>query len=169
MLSDSQAEDLNGLRFFIKKSHEIISYLVENSHVYVLKEFQEDRSFMEAVKDTWMEVAKSLNEIAERIGHELSPLHKGSSDLWNELQRCGLTGAQLKFKILLFNKLWLNFERTQEPRWLRRLLGHMNSVFGSLSLVFPGVEAISEFKDALEKIIKLRRWSRKMGQVFTNK
>lgn len=156
-MQKSQIDDLKELISFLKGSDEVISYLVKYPRGIILKEFHDDGKFMKTLEGAWSEAQKYLHEVINKIDHELATLQENIPDLWTHLRRCGLTGIELKLKTLLFERLRGNFEKTRAPRWTRRLLGLINSIFGSLSSVFPGIEPVKEFKDALEKIIKLRR------------
>ena len=153
----SQIDDFNGLRYFLVQSEEIINYIMERRHILILKEFSEDGDFMEMMERAWTEIRPHFHEVRMKLTPETDAISDEFRDLWKRLRRYGLTGTHLKLKITLFDKLWKNFKETKEYRWTKRLLATMNSLFGSLSSIFPGMEAVREFKDVLEQIVKMRR------------
>jgi hypothetical protein len=61
----------------------------------------------------------------------------------DRLSLVGLSGNQLKFKMYVFNFFL-------KKNAIKKVLEAINSILGSLSLVFPLAESIKEFKDFLE-------------------
>jgi hypothetical protein len=71
-----------------------------------------------------------------------------------KLQDAGLIGKQLDLKFAGLNAAWTNFLQNGTVRFLKDLLGWVNSLLGSLAAVIPQVEAWKEFKEAREKLFE---------------
>jgi hypothetical protein len=69
------------------------------------------------------------------------------------LENAGLSGGQLSLKLQGLNAAWNRFKRRGSTRLLRNLLGWINAILGSLAQVIPGVEALKELKEAIEKLL----------------
>ena len=70
-----------------------------------------------------------------------------------KLEGVGLTGKQLRFKMVGFDRAHRAYQTSPGKRSLRRrVLEWANRILGSLG-VAPGAEAIREFKDALEGLL----------------
>ena len=148
-MKDDMRDDISKLCFFLEQSEKIISDLVEKPDGFVLKEFVTDQQYRHFLIVAWKEVRAVIVD-------EKKTLQESSKDCWIKLQKCGLTGNQLALKIETFNKFLSHFEKTREQRFLRRLLGIINSIYGSLSSVLPPLEIAKEFKDVIEQITKIR-------------
>jgi hypothetical protein len=156
-MNRNRSADLKVLLLVLNESERLISVIVENPAEYFLEEFSSDQELMRVLEGAWREAQISFTEAKQTIESELTPRNEEQSRLWFDLHRIGLTGVQLELKLLLFKKLEQNFQEEKKPRWLKRLLGHINSIFGSLSSVLPGIEATKELKDAIEKMVSLRK------------
>lgn len=81
-----------------------------------------------------------------------------------DLRKYGLTGSSLQLKANTLNFLWNNvmekslkfpqkiieFANKDIAKLLRKFLSYLNSILGSFSIVFPGLEALKEIKDIIE-------------------
>ena len=148
-MDNFESRDLSRLASFLKQTDSLINYLVKNPHDFVLKKFVMDEEFWALVLGAWEDVRTNLREVQEK-------LQALSSNVWHELELYGLTGIQLKLKLEMFDRLLNDFKNTRAQRYLWRLLGMINSLLDSLASVFPPIEAVSEFKETLEQIIKMR-------------
>jgi hypothetical protein len=156
-LDEKIIEDFRKLHHILKECEAIIQNIIENSQVLILKEFADDQRFMGLLKEAWGEVRTEIHMVIKKTTPKLPQFSDEHRGLWSDLKHCGLTGTQLDLKLVLFQKLQGNFKKTKAPRWTRRLLGVINSILGSLSSIFPGIEVVSELKDVLEQVIKIRK------------
>jgi hypothetical protein len=81
----------------------------------------------------------------------------------------GLDRESLKLKVGILDRLWKNvvefvrntgtwfmdFTNKDLVTLVRKFLSYLNSFLESVKLVFPGVEAMKEFKDMLEGLFDL--------------
>src|SRR5215217_1770747 len=70
----------------------------------------------------------------------------------DDLQSVGLQGPQLDLKLQGLSSAWERFKSRGTARLLRNLLGWVNAILGSLAKVIPGVEALKELKEAIERL-----------------
>ncbi len=156
-MDEKVIEDFKKLNYLLKECEIIIQSIIEDSQILILREFADDQRFMGLLKEAWGEVRTEIYIVIERTIPKLTQFSDEHRGLWRDLKHYGLTGTQLDLKLVLFQKLRGNFKKTKAPRWTRRVLGVINSIFGSMSSIFPGMEAVCEFKDVLEQIVKLRK------------
>ena len=77
-----------------------------------------------------------------------------SSDTAQRLVDVGLSGEQLEVKFFGLNKALKRFVTWGTVPALEYVLDWINGILGSLSQVLPGIEALKEFKETVEKLIK---------------
>jgi len=84
-----------------------------------------------------------------------------------QLDSIGFTGESLKIKAKNLNRLWtaivglakktkkkiIDFSNKKLVKLLGKFLTFLNSMLGSLTKVFPGVEALKEFKEIIESYL----------------
>lgn len=87
---------------------------------------------------------EAYNEsVAGPVESILAQLQEPTAQQRDRLALCGLSGASLRMKVGL---LFADVTRGR----IKRLIARINSILGSLSSVFPGADAIKEFKDQTE-------------------
>jgi len=102
----------------------------------------------EATTNAWKDLQDRFDEVSKRLA-EIK---------YDELRGAGLSGLQLNFKIEAVNFSRKKFlenlgENRHRRRFLRSLLKAIDSILGSLSVIMPLVEPITEFKEAIDSIL----------------
>lgn len=143
-----ESDDQRILRF-LKSVEELIGQLLEDPQRYFLKVIAMNEELMRKCSAAWSVVRQRLRDC-------LVDVKKAGSQQWKMLDQHGMSGAELDFKINLFEFFRERFYADPAMRWLKRLLAQVNSMLGSLSSAFPGLEAVQEFKDALEAMLSQR-------------
>lgn len=69
-----------------------------------------------------------------------------------DLERAGLTGAQLSFKFRVLHWIRERFGARKSPGWLRRFLKAIDDILDSIAGVNPVAHGIKEFKEALSSL-----------------
>ena len=101
--------------------------------------------------------------VRDRFGSVRAALRKPTARIERGLETVGLTGPELVMKVAGYAAArdQLETQRRQPkppPRglgWLfQRVFAWLNTILGSLSSVIPGVDAIKEFKEAIENGIE---------------
>ncbi len=109
--------------------------------------------------DAWPEVRQAF----ARARHALEAQSEAGAELDARLRDAGLLGMQLRMKLGIFWRVHRLFggwpqDRRSRSSWRKatvRLLRVLNIILGSLAVVIPPVEAVSEFKDFLEIVLDL--------------
>lgn len=149
-INSNHQNDIDELINFLNLTESIINELVENKGNFVLAVFAKNKKFKNIMKSAWDDAQKNLIDVREKI-------KQSKAIQWEKLKKVGLTDNQLRFKMDLFKRLYKKFRGRESSTELRRLLGCINSVLGSLSNMFPKIETISEIKDMIEQIIRVNR------------
>lgn len=106
---------------------------------YIL--FEEE--FRPRSKAAWEELRRIFEDWQEQV----------STTPARDLQNAGLLEAQLDLKLGGLSSAWSRFKERGTVRLLRNVLGCINAILGSMPQVIPGVEALKELKEAIERLI----------------
>ena len=142
--------DAHDLVSFLTESKAVIDGLVKDQDGYVLKHIIKLKGLQEELKEAWCEAQKSIDTAIMEL-KEYNTIENVK-----RLDQAGLTGKQLKLKLHLFNIFNHNYKTKNTLNWLRRLLGIIDVIYGSLTKVFPLMEVVKEFKESLEQVIKIK-------------
>ena len=154
----SNEESLRLLREFLHQMETMLAVVAEHPRSIIPGRHHEN------LKAAWGEVRPKFSQAIEALRMP------AASNRLPDLQNAGLTGAQLVFKLSIFQhargelfeygmpKEGQQRKRRWWERWLDRLkpaLKAANVILGSLAKVMPVVEAIKEFKESVESGIEL--------------
>ena len=99
----------------------------------------------------------NISKISDNVNAE-EAFAELSKEYALKLEPVGFTGSSLKLKKELVNSLWQKV-KTLSPNkinvrdnWVKKLLELLRSMLGSLSIVFPALEAINEILDIIKTI-----------------
>ena len=95
-----------------------------------------------------------LKDVFQRIDDTLVSLEQNWETYETELAMRGLTGAHLKYKIEGFRAAFERWDFLVDKELILRVLDWINVVLGSFATLFPGLEAVKEFKETLEQGIQ---------------
>jgi len=158
-MRENRKEDIQILIKFLRYTQEILESIVKTPQDYILNEFAKDQSF---ISDVWKEVSPKIVEVIEK-------LNLAKQNIFRKLSEVGLSGHQLRFKWESFLRHREQFAKKRTNRILRRLLGCINAILRSLSNVFPSIDAVNEFKEIIEHMLKVdRRKPRDLGSKKEN-
>lgn len=124
-------EDRQQMLQFLKQVRRLLSFLV-------------DKRIPEEVRRPYTRLFET--DIVPRFSlvmHEIDSMESEEDVRWRFLNVLGLVGESLKFKVSEFFN-WFSIGR------VRNTLKSANSILGSLSKIFAGLDPIKEFKDHLE-------------------
>lgn len=145
---DDDRERLSGFLAWLGRFlDELLSELRKPSDKVFESELPGD--IVESVFGAWGEIRK--REVLERAIHVQMEMPR------NTLEQSGLTGSQLSAKLRVLRWLGMRFARSRTGATLRRLLGMVNSLLGSLAEANPFVHALKEFKEVLESLVREER------------
>jgi len=102
------------------------------------------QKFRQPILDAWNAIKGTVSSVMSSF----------NSLATTDLQNAGLIGKQLDLKLAGLNAAWTNFLQNGTVRFLKDLLGWVNSLLGSLATLIPPVEAWKEFKEAMEKLVE---------------
>jgi hypothetical protein len=125
------AEDRRQILQFLTQVRRLLAFLIDNRIPL------EGRRPYAALFET---------DIAPRIifvMHEIETIKSEEDVRWSSLRLFGLAGEALKLKVSEFLD-WFSIGK------IRNILKSANSILGSLSKVFAGLDPVKEFKDHLE-------------------
>jgi hypothetical protein len=100
--------------------------------------------FRQPILDAWYAVKSTIISIKSSF----------YSLVATTLDEAGLSGKQLDLKLTGLSDAWTSFKENGTLRFLKDLLGWVNSILGSLARVIPQVEGWKEFKEAIEKLLE---------------
>lgn len=145
---------------FLDALEQLLGYIVNNAEILFIPAFR-DQEFLRLTRNAWTEVQATLETERERHTE------------WNPeaLRREGLTGAQLRLKMEMFDRMFAEFPAVQAAvrpsflmpkrrkwwhfpmRWFDKTLNLANVILKSLAGGVPGLGAVEEFKGLLESAI----------------
>jgi hypothetical protein len=146
---------------FLTNSQAVLGLIVEHAEVLLPRELNNDviRSSMTAA---WKEVRQRLNKMIATV--------RETDDL-NALETEGLTGAQLRFKLAVFDQLFADYKDVRGQlkqrgfvlpktpvwrwilRWMEKILKAINAILKSIIKALKLDGAVEEFKGILEAAI----------------
>lgn len=108
----------------------------------------------------WPELPDELRKSIFEAWHELNDRRRTFDEAVkyqekvaaSDLEKAGLTGAQLSFKFRVLQWIRGRFGARRSPAWLRRLLRAVDDILDSIASVNPVAHGIKEFKDALSSL-----------------
>ena len=130
---------IKDLRQFLGEARKLFDNVV---YQWVPLLFEEE--FRHRLRAAWRELRPKIPAWQAEVD---SPAHEGG------FQNAGLRGAQLDLKLEGVNSAWKRFKSRGTVGLLRKVLGWINAILGSLAQVIPGVEALRELKEAIERLI----------------
>jgi len=161
-MHENRKENIQILIKFLRRTEEILESIVKTPQDYILNEFAKDQEMMSSLSDAWKEVSPKISEVIEK-------LTLAKQNIFRKLSEVGLSGHQLRFKWESFLRHREQFAKKRTNRMLRRLLGCINTILRSLSNVFPSIDAVNEFKEIIEHMLKVdRRKPRGLGSKKEN-
>jgi hypothetical protein len=104
------------------------------------------REYRYEVDLAWRELKPSLQEIRSQAANP--PPGPRS------LKTAGLFGSQLRLKLHAVSDAWRRFREKGTTKLLASLVGVTKTVVESLADLIPGAEALKEFLEFLEKLLK---------------
>jgi hypothetical protein len=131
--------DINDLEEFLREIEKLFDNIVRHWNQVLFRE--EDR---EPIADAWDELRPTFGSLGDQVGYKTA----------EDFEIVGLAGQQLKLKLKGLQDSWRRFFTSGTVRLLKELLDWINSILESLGKIIPGVDAVKEFKDALEKLIQ---------------
>ncbi len=149
-MRENRKEDIQILIQFLSHTQEILESIVKTPQDYILNEFAKDQEMRSFLSDAWKEVSLKIGEVIEK-------LNLAKQNTFRKLSEVGLSGHQLRFKWESFLRHRERFAKGRTNRMLRRLLGCINAILRSLSNVFPSIDAVNEFKEIIEQMLKVDR------------
>ena len=97
------------------------------------------------MREAWAEVQPAFQHVIGAAG-EIPP---------EQMERHGLIGAQLRFKLATVTWRWNLFHRRKSTPLFRRLLNSIDTLLNSILSAIPGgASAVSEMKDAIRDASK---------------
>ena len=131
------------LHFFVSEVTSLLSLLVKEQSEHLPPDLRE------VYWTAWNSVRQSKLPL-------LSEILEGGNwpELTDRLAEVGLTGAELDLKLLGY--VSARNEIGQPPfrfRPLKRVLGWINTILGSLASFLPPAEALKEYKESVENIL----------------
>lgn len=103
------------------------------------------------ISNAWNEIKLGMRTPASTLASITNSFNNLATAVLDE---AGLAGAQLQLKLEGLNDAWKRFNENGTVRFLKHLLGWINSILGSLAAVIPPAETWKEFKEAIEKLIE---------------
>lgn len=132
--------DQTDLRDFLNETEALLTEIIDRRAEFIPEELQP--YFVEA----WPEVRASISTAKDDLFTRVV--------VSDRLPSAGLTGKQLALKLFAFRR---SVDALKLGGWSRRLLKRvldwLNTILGSLASVLPGVDAIKEFKEAIENAL----------------
>jgi hypothetical protein len=124
-------EDKRQILLFLSQVRRLLSFLIDKR---IPEDVREDYAKLFDV-----DIAPRLNAVM----HEIETIQSEENPRWTGLAIFGLVGESLKLKVGEFLS-WFSVGK------IRNILKSANSILGSLSKIFAGLDPIKEFKDHLE-------------------
>lgn len=149
-MNDHEKDKYELIRF-LKQSENILDNLIEDPKGLLLKEVIDNQRIWNNLQIAWKEAKIVIHKSVDKINSN------ETIGYLEELGKVGLTGNQLQHKLGLFDYFHKRFISERSLRWIRRLLGIIDTMYGSLSKVIPAMEIVKEFKEALEQLVKLKK------------
>ena len=154
------AVDRQNLISFVDSAREVLDWAVENAEVLLSKKFN-DLLLLGLLREAWSSVGNDFNQVRDAIG---------GRQFDDQLDAVGLSGAQLTFKLEVFERVYNPFAsrvmkkpdfvmpKVPRPfrfilRWFSWLLGVINAIFKSIVAATGFGDAVEEFKSMIEKMI----------------
>lgn len=132
--------DQTDLRDFLDETEALLTEIIDRRSEFIPGELQP------YFVDAWPEVRASISTAKGDLFTR--------SVVADRLPSAGLSGKQLALKLVAFRR---SVDALKLGGWSRRLLkrvlGWLNIILGSLASVLPGVDAIKEFKEAIENAL----------------
>ena len=150
-MNEGSDNSISKLITFLNDSERILNNLIAEPEGLLLKRITKNKRLYDSLYSAWVDVRKNLELVVNKL-HDTLDL-KPISD---QLEKVGLTGKQLEFKLQLFNWLKERWQTEKTRNWVVRVLGAMNMILGSLAKVFAQIEPVKKFKEAIEQIVRLK-------------
>ena len=138
-LPDPPTLPIKDLREFLAEVRKLFDNVV-----YHWDQFLFEEEFRPRLEKAWKELRPRIPEWQTQVD---LPTHESG------FRNAGLRGAQLTLKLEGLNSAWNRFKSRGTVRLLRNVLGWINAILGSMAQVIPGVEALKELKEAIERLI----------------
>ena len=154
--------DTEIIRRMLSEIEMLLDQLNNDDGEYLLKTFTSDPEYRMHNEESWSELRSRLREVAEVIEYDNRDMvnsHENDGPL-GRLHMAGLSGAPLRLKYRVFEKLMAKFRVSGTSLWLGRLLDSSVSFLGSLSMAFPQIEAVKEGAELIGVIKQVRRRSK---------
>lgn len=150
-MNEGSDNSISKLITFLNDSEGILNNLIAEPEGLLLKRITENKRLYDSLNAAWEDVRKNL----ELVVHTLHDTHDLKS-ISDQLEKVGLTGKQLEFKLHLFYWLKERWQTEKTRNWIVRVLGAMNTILGSMAKVFAQIEPVKEFKEAIEQIVRMK-------------
>ncbi|MBB6239006.1 hypothetical protein HDC90_003653 [Pedobacter sp. AK013] len=166
---NENSSDLNNVISFIEKLPDNLEKICEVDTFKTLlnndkDHYQVDYSLFE---EAFNEAKKVLKDNVAILKDQISHINlsyqenlKTVNDILNDI---GFTGASLKLKARLLNKLWdgvisagngiISFTSNPIIKALKKFLTYLNNLLGSLKTLLPGIDAFKEIKEVIESYL----------------
>ena len=150
-MSEGSDNDLSKLSAFLIESERILINLIAEPEGLLLKRVSNNKKLRESLEDAWEDVGKNIQTVVQKLHDALD-----QENIIVQLEKVGLTGKQLQFKLDLFYWLKDRWQTKRTRNWAVRILGVMNTILGSMAKVFAQIEPVKEFKEAIEQIVRMK-------------
>jgi hypothetical protein len=129
-------------------------YLLDNI-VFHWEQILFEEAFRPRIRAAWLELRGRFIELRNDFADQ-----SANEDFQSNLRNVGLGETQpqqgqaqrdLKFRGL--NTIWRRFFERPTIRKLKELLGWIDEILDSLAEVLPGLKAVKEFKETIERLI----------------
>jgi hypothetical protein len=130
------AADRTFLETFLDRTKDLFQRIVD------ARDFLFPQRVRDDINAAWMDIEKKnvIRDAKQAVSHILR----------DRAEEVGLSGPQLALKKSIFNEVWANFDLFGGKKWLKKLLEFINKLLDSLKVLFPPLEGVKEFKDAIE-------------------
>lgn len=136
-------EEKERLKDFLNKIEEDLNYGVRKIVPGIIEMRMLPLNFHVSIENAWREIEEIFDRVSEGIDNiKIS-----------DFEKVGLSGAELDFKILIFDSLHYNFKRSFSQEVFKKLLKAADSILKSLSLNIFLVHRIIGFKESIELLL----------------
>ncbi|MEM2927952.1 MAG: hypothetical protein QXP60_03165 [Nitrososphaerota archaeon] len=139
----SKEEEYERLKDFLNKFGEDLNYGIKVIIPGIIEMKMLPLDLRVSIENSWREIEEIFNKVLDGIDNiKIS-----------DLEKVGLSGAELDFKISIFNSLHYNFRKMLSQEAFKKLLKAADSILEGLSLNIFLVHRIIGFKESIELLL----------------
>lgn len=139
----SKEEEYEKLKDFLNKIEEDLNYGVKVIIPGIIEMRMLPLDLRVSIENSWREIEEIFDKVLDGI----------NNIKMSDFEKVGLSGAELDFKISIFNSLHYNFKRNLSQEAFKKLLKAADNILEGLSLNIFLVHRIIGFKEGIESLL----------------